>query len=72
MITNERQYKITRTEAEKFRRTIAEMKAGPAERDGIHPRLVQAEREALESQLDDLASEIAEYERLKTAAAPMI
>jgi transcriptional regulator with XRE-family HTH domain len=72
MITNERQYKITRTEAEKFRHAIAEMNAGSGAREGVHPRLVQAEREALESQLGDLEREIAEYEQLKTAAAPMI
>jgi len=72
MITNERQYKITRTEAEKFRQAIAEMKTGPVERDGIHPRLIQAEREALESQLIDLDTEIAEYEQLKAATAPVI
>lgn len=72
MITNERQYKITRTEAEKFRQAIMEIKASSAAREGVHPRLVQAEREALESQLDDLEREIAQYELLKTAAAPMI
>ena len=71
MITNERQYKITRAEAEKFRQAIAEMKTGPVAREGIHPRLVQAEREALESQLGDLEIEITEYDQLK-AAAPVI
>jgi transcriptional regulator with XRE-family HTH domain len=72
MITNERQYKITRAEAEKFRRAIADMKAAPAKREDIHPRLVQAEREALESQLLDLEAELAEYEQLKTSPAPVI
>lgn len=72
MITNERQYKITRTEAEKFRQAIAEMNASSGAREGVHPRLVQAEREALESQLDDLERELTQYEQLKTVAAPMI
>lgn len=72
MITNERQYKITRAEAEKFRRALREMKSGPVQRDGVHPRLVQAEREALESQLIDLEAEIGQYEQLKAATAPLI
>lgn len=72
MITNERQFKITRTEAEKFRRVLQEMQSGAAQRYGVHPRLVQAEREALESQLADLETEIAEYEQLKAATAPLI
>lgn len=72
MITNERQYKITRAEAEKFRHVISGLKSGSEERGGVHPRLVQAEREALESQLADLDAEIADYEALKAATAPMI
>ena len=62
MITNERQYKITRTEAEKFRKAIAGMANADA-REGVHPRLLQAEREAMESQLEDLRTELADYEQ---------
>jgi transcriptional regulator with XRE-family HTH domain len=71
MITNERQYKITRTELEKFRKAIAGMANAPA-REGVHPRLVQAEREALESQLEDLRMELADYEQLKSADVSVI
>ncbi len=72
MITNERQYKITRTEADKFSRALAEMAAHNTAPKGVHPRLVQAEREALESQLADLRAQMAEYERLKAADMPVI
>jgi hypothetical protein len=61
MITNERQYKITRSEAKRFRKAISELATGAARAD-VHPRLVQAEREAMESQLADLQAELAEYD----------
>ena len=72
MITNERQYKITRSEADRFRRAIGELAANPAVREDIHPRLVQAEREAMESQLADLQAELAEYDRLKSSDLSVI
>lgn len=72
MITNERQYKITRAEADKFRKTISELDPGAENQSGIHPRLLQAQREALESQLADLIAELTEYEELKSADLSMI
>lgn len=71
MITNERQYKITRSEAEKFREAIGALALAPP-RDDVHPRLLQAEREAMESQLADLQAELAEYDRLKSADLSVI
>lgn len=71
MITNERQYKITRSEADRFRKAIGELTNGPARAD-IHPRLLQAEREAMESQLDDLQAELLEYDRLKSTDLSVI
>lgn len=71
MITNERQYKITRSEADRFRKAISELPEGPARAD-VHPRLVQAEREAMESQLADLQAELTEYDRLKSADLSVI
>jgi len=71
MITNERQYKITRSEADRFRKAIKDMTEGPA-RANVHPRILQAEREAMESQLADLLAELAEYDRLKSADLSVI
>lgn len=71
MITNERQYKITRSEVDRFRKAISDFAKAP-ERADVHPRLLQAEREAMESQLADLQAEIAEYDRLKSADLSVI
>lgn len=70
MITNERQYRITRSEADRFARALAEFSDAP--RDDVHPMLVKAERDAMVSQLDDLRAELAEYERLKLADLSVI
>lgn len=71
MITNERQYRITRSEADRFRNVIDNLVKAPA-RAGVHPRLLQAEREAMESQLAELQADIAEYEHLKSADLSVI
>jgi transcriptional regulator with XRE-family HTH domain/Zn-dependent peptidase ImmA (M78 family) len=71
MITNERQYKITRSEADRFRKAISDLAQAPVRAD-VHPRLLQAEREAMESQLADLQAELAEYDRLKSADLSVI
>ena len=69
MITNERQYKITCSEARKFKETLANLAESQAGRKDVHPRLLRAEREALESQLEDLSLEIKEYEALRSSKA---
>jgi transcriptional regulator with XRE-family HTH domain len=66
MISNERQFRITKAEADRFKRALAEFDATGTARNGVHPRLIQAERDALQSQLDDLSHEIAEYEALQS------
>jgi transcriptional regulator with XRE-family HTH domain/Zn-dependent peptidase ImmA (M78 family) len=72
MITNERQYKITRSEADRFRKAISQLTSRQVTPTDVHPRLLQAEREAMESQLADLQAELAEYERLKSADLSVI
>ena len=67
MITNERQYRITRKRAAGFARAIEQFDTKTPERTDMHPRLVRAELEALQSQLEDLHAELAEYEQLKSA-----
>ena len=67
MITNERQYKITRKKAVGFARAIEQFDTMSQARTDVHPRLLRAEREALKSQLADLRSELDEYEQLKSA-----
>ena len=72
MITNERQYRITRKKALSFAHAIEEFEAKSDERTDVHPRLLQAEREAMESQLADLREELEEYEQLKSAELSVI
>ena len=72
MITNERQYRITRKKAQSFARAIEEFDARLDERSEVHARLLQAEREAMESQLVDLREELEEYEQLKSTDLSVI
>ena len=72
MITNERQYRITRKKAVGFARAIEEFDATSRERTDVHPRLLRAEREAMESQLADLRDELVEYEQLRSADLSVI
>ena len=72
MITNERQYKITRRAAKRFREALNELAPANVAGGGVDPRLAQAEREAMESQLVDLQDEMEEYDRMKAANLAMI
>ncbi len=71
MITNERQYRMTRSGADRFRKAIGALEVDETRRD-IHPRLLQAERDAMESQLADLQAELTEYDQLKSAGLSVI
>ena len=62
MITNERQYRITKAEATRFEEALAQ----PEKETKVHPRVRQAMREGIESQLQELREEIAEYEALRS------
>jgi ribosome-binding protein aMBF1 (putative translation factor) len=63
MIKNERQYRITKREAERFEQTLERFSA--ERHKGIHPKLVKAQRAAIESQIASLRAEISEYETLR-------
>lgn len=63
MITNERQYRITKAEAERFAQAIAH---DTEQSVHLHPRLRQAMQEGLESQLADLRDQLDEYEALRS------
>ena len=69
MIKNERQYRITKSQAEKFADAIRRVEKAPS---SANPLVVKASREALESQLADLHSEIEEYERLLTGDVHLV
>src|SRR5918992_4050772 len=65
MITNERQYKISKAELRKFESALASEQSG-APADDVHPDIQDAMRAGLESQADALRQEIAHYEELKS------
>jgi cytidylate kinase/transcriptional regulator with XRE-family HTH domain len=65
MIKNERQYRISKAHAEKFRAAIKMLETGPPD-SKIHPILRKAEIAGLHSQLADLERDIHEYERLRS------
>jgi ribosome-binding protein aMBF1 (putative translation factor) len=65
MIKNERQYRITRAQVERFEQALARLEQARPEESQVHPKLKKAQEDALCSQLDDLRAEVDEYERLK-------
>ncbi len=60
MITNEREYRITRAQAEKLRRALTDFTA--ADNSSVHPRLRKAQEDALRSQLEQLQYELTRFE----------
>ncbi|MGH2355373.1 MAG: helix-turn-helix domain-containing protein [Chloroflexota bacterium] len=62
MIENERQYQITKAAAERFEEALAHADQHGAH---LHPRLRRAMREGIESQLQELREQMAEYDALR-------
>ena len=71
MIKNERQYRITRTQAERFARTLEGLRNRPEGADGMHPMIAQAQVDAVSSQLADLEAELREYEAVREGEFPV-
>lgn len=66
MIKNERQYRITKKQADGFSRTLNSLTMrSPASREGLHPLIARAQEEAVRSQLADLQKQLRQYESLK-------
>jgi ribosome-binding protein aMBF1 (putative translation factor) len=64
MIKNEKQYNITKTQAEKFAKALRDTSKGTSVLN-IHPTLAKAQLEAIKSQYEELQQELREYEELK-------
>ncbi len=71
MIKNERQYRITKAQVERFSQTLDSVKQRSDESEGLHPLIARAQEDALKSQLADLEEELREYESLKAGKFPM-
>lgn len=63
MITNEKQYKITKSQMDKFLQSIKEF---DHDNLAISSRLVKAQKDAFISQYEELKNEVEEYEKLKS------
>ena len=68
MIKNERQYRITRAQADRFSEALRSLETDDAHQAGLHPLLLSIQKDALRSQLSDLQAEITEYEALKAGS----
>lgn len=71
MIKNERQYLITKAQAARFRQTLNVLRRRTDEASDVHPRIAQAQEDAVDSQLADLERELREYEALKAGDFPL-
>lgn len=65
MIKNERQYLITKAQADRFSEALRNLNAAAADQSEFDPALLAVQQEALQSQLSDLEADIREYELLK-------
>lgn len=65
MIKNERQYRITKAQADRFSEALRSLETDAAHQSELHPRLLSIQKDALQSQLSELQAEIREYEVLK-------
>jgi len=71
MIKNEREYRITKAQAEKFESALADLHRSGGD-PHLHPLLQKAEREAIQSQLEELREQIAEFEALRSGKRSVI
>jgi len=69
MIANERQYRMTKTAVREFEDALAQLETVEARRP---PELRQVMREAIESQLEELREQIAEYEALQSGRVQVL
>jgi ribosome-binding protein aMBF1 (putative translation factor) len=63
VIKNEKQYRITKAQVRRFRDALTEL-AGQERPSNITPRLWQAQRQAAQSQMGELQTQVEAYERL--------
>jgi transcriptional regulator with XRE-family HTH domain len=68
MIKNERQYRVTKAQAEKFASALRDIEA----RSNSDPLLVELEGNALRSQLDELRQQLDDYDQLRSGERGVI
>ncbi len=70
MIKNERQYRVAKAQAAKFEKALRAMQSASRKDRTTHPRLLKAQKDAFQSQLDSLRQELAEYKQLESGTTP--
>ncbi len=65
MIKNERQYRITKAQAARFAKALGALSQRTNADSGLHPLVAKAQEDAVKSQLEELETELREYESLK-------
>ncbi len=66
MIQNEREYKISKAEAQKFRQAIVQL-----EQQSTEDWKIELQKNAMQSSLEELEQEILEYNQLKNSPTPI-
>lgn len=66
MITNEKQYKITKAQAQKFFEAYNNFDEKKVIAAGIHEKFAKSQREALQLQYNALNKQLEEYDKIKT------
>jgi ribosome-binding protein aMBF1 (putative translation factor) len=64
MIKNEKQYRITKAHVRRFQNALDEL-AGQMRPSNVSPRLWEAQRQAAQSQMEELQEQVEAYERLQ-------
>ena len=72
MIKNAREYRITRAQVIRFEKALTELSGPPRSKKTVHPLLVKAQRKAVESQLQSLRKDLAEYDELRRKGEKVI
>jgi len=62
MIENEVQYAITKEQTTKFELALKKFEENLYNKEQFHPLLYQAQRDALQSQFEDLQAQLKEYD----------
>jgi HTH-type transcriptional regulator/antitoxin HigA len=65
MITNDRQYKIAKAQIDKFEHSLEDLDFSASTAKDIHPKLWEVQKNAIQAQLNELLSEVQQYESLK-------
>lgn len=71
MIKNERQYRISKVQLQKFKDSIAKLEQNK-KTSMLHPLLIKAQKDSLDSQLVDLQKQMQEYEELKSGKISVV